>query len=353
MAQLLVARLLHERLDFGVAQFGLGLALELRLGNLDRDHRCQPLTDIVTGEVGLLLLEELPVLGVLVDHAGQRRPETLLVGAALVGVDGVGEGVHRLGVAGVPLHGDLDLVAHAFSGEIHHTLVDRLFGAVDVFDEVHQPAGVVEGAVFDLLLRCGLLGGFLLGRLRCRCGIADHLIDDLGRGDPLIGQGDGQGLVEEGHLLKPAGHRLEVVVRGLKDSRIRPEPDGGTGLLAGLALFERPWHGVVVALEPLVSVPADIGFQAGGQRVDHRDADPVQTTRDLIGALFELSAGMQDGHHDVDGRNTGLVHLDRDTPAVVGDLHPAVLENPHVDLVRVAGHGLVHGIVDDLPDQVV
>jgi len=37
--------------------------------------------------------------------------EALFVSAALVGVDRVGEGVHRLGVAGVPLHCDLDLMA--------------------------------------------------------------------------------------------------------------------------------------------------------------------------------------------------------------------------------------------------
>ncbi len=48
--------------------------------------------------------------------------ETLLVGAALVGVDGVGEGVHRLGVAGVPLHRDLDLVAGALAVEVDDAL---------------------------------------------------------------------------------------------------------------------------------------------------------------------------------------------------------------------------------------
>src|SRR5450759_2339515 len=48
---------LDEALDLGVAQLGLGLALELRLGELDRDNGRQALTDVVTGEVLVLLLE--------------------------------------------------------------------------------------------------------------------------------------------------------------------------------------------------------------------------------------------------------------------------------------------------------
>src|ERR687890_345173 len=39
VAQLVVHHLLGERARLGVAQLGLGLALELRLGQLDRDDR--------------------------------------------------------------------------------------------------------------------------------------------------------------------------------------------------------------------------------------------------------------------------------------------------------------------------
>ena len=49
----------------------------------------------------------------------------------------------------------------------------------------------------------------------------------------------------------------------------------------------------------------------------------------------------------------GGVHRDRDTAAIVGDLDTAVTEDPHVHPGGVAGHGLVDGVVDDLPDQVV
>ena len=38
-------------LDLGVAELGLGLALELRLGELDADHRGQALADVIAGQV--------------------------------------------------------------------------------------------------------------------------------------------------------------------------------------------------------------------------------------------------------------------------------------------------------------
>ena len=45
-------------LDLGVAELGLGLALELRLGQLDADDRGQALADVVAGEVGVVVLED-------------------------------------------------------------------------------------------------------------------------------------------------------------------------------------------------------------------------------------------------------------------------------------------------------
>ena len=45
-------------LDLGVAELGLGLALELRLGQLDADDGGQALADVVAGEVGVVVLEQ-------------------------------------------------------------------------------------------------------------------------------------------------------------------------------------------------------------------------------------------------------------------------------------------------------
>jgi hypothetical protein len=42
----------------GVAELGLRLALELRVAQLDRDHRRQALAHVLAGEVVVLLLEQ-------------------------------------------------------------------------------------------------------------------------------------------------------------------------------------------------------------------------------------------------------------------------------------------------------
>ena len=47
------------------------------------------------------------------------------------------------------------------------------------------------------------------------------------------------------------------------------------------------------------------------------------------------------------------MHGHRNAAPVVDDLDAAVVEEPHVDLAGVAGHRLVHRVVDHLPDEVV
>ena len=47
VAELLVDQRLDEALDLAVAELGLGLPFELRLGNLDRDDRGEPFADVV------------------------------------------------------------------------------------------------------------------------------------------------------------------------------------------------------------------------------------------------------------------------------------------------------------------
>src|SRR5699024_3692172 len=97
----------------------------------------------------------------------------------------------------------------------------------------------------------------------------------------------------------------------------------------------------------------DAGFHTGGQGVDHGNTNTVQTTGDRVGIGVELTAGVQLRHDDLHGRGAGRVHLHRDATAVVGNLDGAVLLQRDRDLLGVARHGLVHGVVHDLPDEVV
>src|SRR5207302_3880062 len=90
------------------AEARLRLALELRLAELDADHRGEALANVVRGEVrvGLLQLAALP--RVRVDRARERGPESRQVRAAVDRVDVVRERVDLLREAVVVLQRDLD-----------------------------------------------------------------------------------------------------------------------------------------------------------------------------------------------------------------------------------------------------
>ena len=107
----------RQRAHVGAAELGLGLPLELRVGQLDRDNGRKTLAHIVAGQVGVLLLEQVLLAGVIVDHAGERGAEALEVHAALGGVDVVGKRHDVLAVAAIPLQGYLDL-AHLGHGRV-------------------------------------------------------------------------------------------------------------------------------------------------------------------------------------------------------------------------------------------
>ena len=121
-----------EALHARVAELGLRLALELRVGQLGRDDRGQALADVLAGEVLVLLLELALLARVAVERARQRRAEAGEVRAALVRVDVVGEREHRLLVGGVPLHRDLDRALVALALEEDDLLLDRVLVLVEV-----------------------------------------------------------------------------------------------------------------------------------------------------------------------------------------------------------------------------
>jgi len=99
----------------------------------------------------------------------------------------------------------------------------------------------------------------------------------------------------------------------------------------------------------------DLDLESRRERVHHRRADTVQTARDGVGAAAELAAGVQDRQHDLDRGlvRVGGVRIDRDATAVVDHAHGAVFEDGHLDVVGVAGEGLVDGVVDDLVHEMM
>ncbi len=108
-----------------------------------------------------------------------------------------------------------------------------------------------------------------------------------------------------------------------------------------------------LAIEHLAA--RDLDLQRDGEGIDDRDADAVQAARGLVDLRVELAARMERAHDDFERRLAGefRVRVDGDAAAVVGDGEGAVSEELDLDPGGVAGHRLVHGIVDHLGEEVV
>ncbi len=92
--------LLHGSCHLRVAQFGLGLALKLRLGHLYGDDGCQSFAEVLAGNFYLRLFYLLGdggvLVGIVLQRSGERHSETGEVGAAFYGVDVVHIGMDVL-----------------------------------------------------------------------------------------------------------------------------------------------------------------------------------------------------------------------------------------------------------------
>ena len=95
-AEVLVRGALHERAHLGVAELGLGLALELRIGEPHRHDRGEPLAHVVALERRVLRLQQVARLGVTVDRLRERALEALGVHPAFGGGDAVRVAVQAL-----------------------------------------------------------------------------------------------------------------------------------------------------------------------------------------------------------------------------------------------------------------
>lgn len=97
----------------------------------------------------------------------------------------------------------------------------------------------------------------------------------------------------------------------------------------------------------------DLDVQARRECVHHGRAHAVQAAGGGVRAAAELAAGVQLGHDDLDTGEAGFgLDVHGDAAAVVPHLDGAVVVQDDVDVVAVAPEGLVHGVVDDLPEAV-
>src|SRR5262245_25842642 len=99
---------------------------------------------------------------------------------------------------------------------------------------------------------------------------------------------------------------------------------------------------------------ADLQLQPYGKRIHDRYANAVETARDLVGILVELSAGMELGHDDFSGRYT-LRRMDvgRDAAPIVGDGAGTVRVEGNGNQRGMTGQRLIDRIVHHFVDHMV
>ena len=156
--------------------------------------------------------------------------------------------------------------AFALAVDVHDVGVDRLAGAVQML---------------DVLRRCRRRTGTIPVR---RCGAS--------------AMDDPHALVQERQLLHALLQRGVGELGRREDLRVGLERGLGAALVgvadaADVGLR----HAALVFLVIDVAVAADFDLAPFGEEIHHGDADAVQAAGGLVGALAELAAELEHGHH--------------------------------------------------------
>ena len=215
-----------------------------------------------------------------------------------------------------------------------------------------------------------LVVGEVLGELRDAAVVTELLLD---RGVATqVADHQLEARHDERRLSRPAQESVELEGRVLgEDLSVGPEPDVGAGLrlrdpaaLPGQArlLLERRVgavageHSGYAAAEAhalLRGSPVDVDVEARGEGVHDGGADAVQPAGRDVRRAAELPARVQLGEDHLDPGEPGLgLLVDRDATPVVVHLRRAVGMERDLDQVAGTGQGLVHAVVDDLPQAV-
>ena len=131
--------------------------------------------------------------------------------AAVDGVDVVGEAENRLGVCVVVLQPDFHVDAVAIVLHVDRLVVQNLFAAIEMLDELRDAAVVLE------------LGALGFASLRIR--------------STLVGQRDDQAFVQKGQFAQPLRQRVVVVFERGEDGLVGHEVDLGPCLHLGAPVF--------------------------------------------------------------------------------------------------------------------
>src|SRR6185295_4689081 len=101
-------------------------------------------------------------------------------------------------------------------------------------------------------------------------------------------------------------------------------------------------------------VLVDVDLSVDGERVNHRCSHSVKTSGHFVAGVFpaEFTSGVKHGHDGLKSRDFGLfMDVDRNTSSVVHHSHAVAGKKTDLDVVCMAAHGLVAGVVEDFVDE--
>ena len=353
---MLIDGTLHEGTNLRITQLRLRLALELWIADLRGNNRRQALTAIIASKLAVFFLHQLMRFRIVVHLRGQRSAEAFFVRTSLVRINRVGESMHGLVITAVPLQRDFHLVVLALGFKTDDRRVNRALRPIQVFNVINQAVRVAEFHLLDgfLIANRGLIFRVrIIERASSLAFFRECLqLQILGR-HALVDKRDGQALVQESHFLQATLDGVEIKIDGLENLRIRPKTHRRTSAAGISALNEFFRHRALKVLIPVLAIALNRGFHARRQSIDDGNTHAVQTTGDRIRIGIELTAGVQLRHHNLHrGRARGM-HRDRNTTAIVSNLHAAVGKQAHLHLGGITRHGLVDRVINNLPNQVV
>src|ERR1700730_1630210 len=122
----------------------------------------------------------------------------------------------------------------------------------------------------------------------------------------LVGQMNFQAAIEKSEFPQPVRKDIELELgRDRKDLGVRQKGDERSGMLFVLDFtndFELPRRLAPGKSDQIdFAVPGHLGLKPFRQRIDTLRADAVQTSREFIRSLPELSSSMQVGEDQLDG----------------------------------------------------
>ena len=311
---------------------------------LDGDDGHEAFAHVVAVQFGILVLDEIIGLRVVVNHAGERGTEAGEVRTAFGLVDEVGVAEDHLVVAVVILQGDVEgHAAHAWRGLLavgHHARVGEV-GEVDF--------GGDEDRLIEEALLIGVEEGDILGD-------AVLELELVGAVGAMVLHVDRDTRDEEGQFAHAAHDRVVLeLLGGDEDFRVRMEGDLRAGTLRLADDLDRLRDFTTAELHLVdFTFAAHFRDKAIRESVDALRADAVEATRDLVGTLVELTAGVQVGEHELERRNLFFrVHRDGNTATIVLDGQRAVRMDLDLDALAITGERFVDRVVDDLIHAVV